>query len=228
VLHLAGITHTNKKELYFKVNTIGTQNLLKVSEKNNVKKFIYISSRVACKQGGEYAQSKLFAEENVQKYKNNWIILQLAEVYGSGGKEAISRLINLIKKSYFIPIIGNGRYLLCPVFIDDVVNVIINSVKYGNIYKKKYVIAGPKEISYINIIDCLVSILKLKRLKIYIPLFIVKFLAYISYILNINFIVRDQIPRLLCKKSINIEAAKIDLNFNPCKFENGIKKIIQE
>ncbi|MCG2686715.1 NAD(P)-dependent oxidoreductase, partial [Candidatus Parcubacteria bacterium] len=91
VLHLAGITHTNKKELYFKINTIGTQNLLKASEKNNVKKFIYISSRTACEQGGEYGQSKFFAEKNVQEYKNNWIILQLAEVYGAGKKEAISR-----------------------------------------------------------------------------------------------------------------------------------------
>ena len=226
VVHAAGLTQTNQQNLYYKVNTLGTENLLKACQKNKVKKFIYISSRTASKNGGAYAVSKLLAEKKVEAFPANWIILSLAEVYGAGKKEAISRLIRLIKKSYFIPVIGNGRYFLNPVFIDDVVRGIMAAVKHDDIFRKKYILAGPEEFTYDELIDRLTKILKVKRFKIYLPVFLIKFLAFSFYIFKKNFIVRDQVPRLLCKKPANIDLAKKDLGFNPRNFEIGIREML--
>ena len=121
VIHLAGITHTNTTKLYYQVNTEGTKNLLEACEKNHVKRFIFISSRTASVEGGAYAYSKLLAEEEVKKSSIPWVILRLGEVYGAGEKEAISRLVRTIQEGYFVPIIGNGKYGVCPVYIDDVI-----------------------------------------------------------------------------------------------------------
>jgi len=226
VVHAAGITHTNKQDLYYKINTLGTANLLKACEKNKVKKFIYIGSRTASDVGGAYAKSKLLAEKKVEQSKLNWIILNLAEVYGAGKKEAISRLINLMKKSYFVPVIGNGKYLLSPVFVDDVVFGIISAILKDNIYRKKYILAGPEEFTYSEMVCRLSKILNVNRLKIYLPLFLVKFLAFIFFIFKKDLIVRDQVPRLLCRKPANIDLAKKDLNFNPRNFEIGIREML--
>lgn len=227
VVHAAGITHTNQQNLYYQINTRGTENLLKACQKNKVKKFIYLSSRTAGQDGGAYAVSKLLAEKKVEEFSANWIILSLAEVYGAGEKEAISRLISLIKKSYFIPVIGNGQYFLSPVFIDDIVSGIMAAVKKDNIFRKKYILAGPEEFTYNEMLNRLFKVLKVKRLKMYLPIFLANFLAFIFYIFKKDLIVRDQVPRLLTRKPVNIDLAKKDLNFNPRSFEVGIREMLQ-
>lgn len=225
-IHLAGITHTNQQNLYYEVNTLGTENLLKVCRNNKVRKFIYISSRAASQDGGAYARSKLLAEKKVEQSQLNWIILSLAEVYGAGKKEAVSRLINLMRKSYFIPIIGNGQYLLSPVFVDDVVDGIIKAIEKDNVFRKKYILAGPEEFTYNEMINRLSEILKVSRFKIYLPLFLVKLLIFILNIFKKDMFVRDQLPRLLCEKSANIALAKRDLDFNTREFEVGVRGIL--
>lgn len=227
VVHAAGLTQTNQQNLYYQVNALGTENLLKACQKNKVKKFIYLSSRTASRDGGAYAASKLLAEKRVEQSSLNWIILSLAEVYGAGEKEAISRLISLIKKSYFIPVIGNGQYFLSPVFVDDVVLGIIGAIKRDDIFRKKYILAGPEEFTYKEMINRLLKIFKAKRLKIYFPIFLIKFLTFIFYIFRTDLIVRDQVPRLLRQKPANIDLAKKDLNFNPRSFEIGIREMLQ-
>jgi NADH dehydrogenase len=227
VLHLAGITHTNKNKSYYKINTTGTENLLKECEKNNVKKFIFISSRTAGLNGGAYAKSKYYAEKMAERYKQNWIILSLAEVYGAGEKDTIYKLLNFAKKWHFIPIMGNGEYLLSPVFVDDVVDTIINAIQNNNIHRKKYIITGPEELTYNEIINQLSSILNKRIYKIYLPIFIFKILAFIFFIFNKKIITRDQIPRLLCEKPFGINSAAKDLNFTQRSFKDGINIILK-
>lgn len=224
-IHLAGITHTNKEALYFKINTEGTENLINACQNNGVKKFIYISSRTACEEGGAYAKSKLLAEKALEKSGLDWVILRPSEIYGAGGKEAISKLINIMQKSAFVPIIGNGQYLLSPVHADDLIQSILAILKNNAYSKKIYTIAGPEEFTYSELADKISEILGVKRIKIFIPLGVFEFLAFVFYIFKKDIFVRDQIPRLICKKSSDITPAKKELGFNPRTLEEGIKLI---
>lgn len=226
VVHLAGITHTNQQDLYYKINLVGTKNLIEACQENKIKKFVFMSSRTASHDGGAYAESKLLAEKEVEKSGLNWVILKPAEVYGAGEKEAIYRLIKLIKQNNRVPIIGNGRYLLSPVFVDDVVDAIVKTVQQKNVIGKKYILAGPEEFSYNEMVDRISKILGVKRIKVYLPLFLVRFLAFIFFIFKQNILVRDQVPRLLCQKSADIDFANHDLDFDPRNFETGIKEVL--
>ena len=225
VVHLAGITHTNNKELYYNVNTKGTKNLITACQKNKVKKFIYISSRTAGIDGGAYAHSKLLAEGEVKKSSMDWIILRVAEAYGASEKEAITRLIKTIKKVFFVPIIGNGQYTLAPVYVEDVVSAIIACLDI-NISKKIYIIAGPDEITYNELVDKILSYSKLKRIKIHIPILFFKIITFVFFIFKKDILVRDQIPRLMSKKSSDIKDAHKDLHFSPITFEQGLGIIL--
>lgn len=223
IIHLAAITHTNDQKLYYRINTEGAKNLLAAARKNSVKNLIFISSRTAGIEGGAYACSKLLAEKLVKKSSLNWVILKPSEIYGASGKEAISKLMNIIKKSPIVPIIGDGKYLLNPVHIDDLVQA-ISAIINKNIYPQKiYTIAGPEEISYNDLVDKLAKILKVKIIKIHIPIFLAKFAAYLFFLLKKDIIVMDQIPRLLCEKTGDIAEAKKDLGFNPRELEMGLK-----
>ncbi|MCK4539820.1 SDR family NAD(P)-dependent oxidoreductase [Candidatus Parcubacteria bacterium] len=220
VMHLAGVTHTNKTKKYFQINTEGTKNLLQAAEKNFVKKFIFISSRAASQTGGAYAYSKFLAEQMVKKYKHDWIILKPAEIYGAKNDEVIQKLINKIKKSYFIPVPGKGDSELSPVFVDDVVAAIINSIQSEK-NNTSYILAGADSFSYKNLVNLIARAYNKKIKIIYIPLFILKIAALIFP----RLLVKDQIPRLLVKKSDDIGLAREYLNFKPRGFGKGIKNL---
>ena len=225
-VHLAGITHTNNQKLYYDINTKGTKNLIAACQKNKVKKIIYISSRTAGVDGGAYAHSKLLAEGEIKKSSMDWIILRVAEVYGAGEKEAITRLVKTVQNSFFVPIIGNGEYKLAPVFIDDVVSAIISSVK-TKFSKKTYIVAGPDELTYNELVDKILSYSKLKRIKIHIPVLFLKIITFVFFIFKKDILVRDQIPRLISKKPSDIKDAHQDLHFSPITFEQGLKVILR-
>ncbi|MEA1963377.1 MAG: NAD(P)-dependent oxidoreductase [Patescibacteria group bacterium] len=220
IIHLAGITHSNKIKKYFQINIDGTKNLLRAAEKNSVKKFIFISSRAASKFGGAYAYSKFLAEQAVKKYKFGWIILKPAEVYGAKNGEAIQKLIDKIKKSYFIPVPGKGDFELNPVFVDDVVLAIINSIQTKKI-NTGCILAGAENFSYKNLVNLIAHAYNKKIKIIYIPIFVLKIVACIFP----RILVRDQIPRLLAKKPCDISLAREYLNFNPRSFKEGIKNL---
>lgn len=222
IIHLAGITHTNDTKLYYAINTEGTRNLIKACQINNANRFIYISSRTACLEGGAYAKSKYIAEELVKASGLKWTILRPSEVYGAEKKEAIENLAAMIKKYPVIPIIGNGRYSLSPVHIDDLVQCIIAALNNNASFGKTYTVAGPEEFTFNQIVDKISNIYHVKRVKIFIPITLLKFIAFLFGILKMNTIVRDQIPRLLCKKSADISPAREDLKFNPRKIEEGL------
>jgi nucleoside-diphosphate-sugar epimerase len=219
VIHLAGLTHSRDAKQYFKVNLKGTENLLFASEKNNVKKFIFISSRSASEKGGAYAQSKLSAEKAVADSGLSHVILSLSEVYGSG-KDAIEGLINSVKRSSFVLIPGKGEFELCPVHIDDAVRAIVEAALTDKAFLSKYIIAGPECFSYLDFIKKLEDIFDKKIIKIFIPLFVLKIASSIFP----QAIVKDQIPRLVVKKPSDISLARRDLNFCPQRIKDVLKK----
>ena len=129
VIHLAALTHSQSSKAYFNVNVAGTENLLTACQKHNVRRFIFVSSSAASKKGGEYGVSKLRCEERVQNSSLDWVILRPSEIYGPNMEEGIGKLISWIKKFPVIPVIGDGSYFLSPVYVDDIVHVMVKIIK---------------------------------------------------------------------------------------------------
>ena len=76
VLHLAALTHSCIDAEYFKVNRDGTRNLINACKKNDVKRFIFVSSVAASGDGGAYGLSKLESEDLVCKSGLDWNVLR--------------------------------------------------------------------------------------------------------------------------------------------------------
>ncbi len=105
VIHLAAIIPPladEKPELTYRVNTIGTQNLISALEKKSPKAFLLFSSSVSvygdrledyeikvgdklqASEGDKYAETKIKAEELIKKSKLNWSIFRLSAIIGIG------------------------------------------------------------------------------------------------------------------------------------------------
>jgi NADH dehydrogenase len=174
--------------------------------------------------GGGYAFSKLKAEDCIKKSGLKWVILRPSEVYGQKTDDSINQLIQWVKKYYWVPVIGSGQSKLSPVFIDDVVSAMALSIFNEELENKIVTLAGPEALTYDALVDRIASYFGVKRFKLHLPVSLVKFVAMILSKLGINILVPDQIPRLLCKKSYEIDLAKDKLNYSPSCIEEGINQ----
>jgi nucleoside-diphosphate-sugar epimerase len=227
VVHMAAIIRSPRDLDYFETNVRGTENLIDACLKNGIKKIVYISSLAASLSGGGYSRSKLEAEECIKRSGMKWVILRPSEVYGQRVGDSINRLIHCIQKFIFVPVIGDGKCKLSPVFIDDVVSAIKLSIFNEALENETIVLAGPEEFTYNEFVDRVAVHFGVKRFKLHLPIGLIKLGIMIMSGLGINILVPDQIPRLFCEKSFGIDLAKQKLGYSPRFIEEGIKNITQ-
>ena len=148
VFHLAGYAHDLKSEsgieqTYQKINVNVTADLLSLSVKHNVKKFIFVSSVKAggvSRQGkcatekslsepdGVYGKTKREAELKVleagRKSDMHVSILRPALIYGPKVKGNLQLMMQGIKKGWFPPLpeTGNRRSMI---HVDDIVRALL-------------------------------------------------------------------------------------------------------
>jgi nucleoside-diphosphate-sugar epimerase len=222
VVHLAALTHSSSGKAYFEINEAGTKSLITACEKNNVRRFIFISSAAASKGGGDYGVSKLRCEELVRKSGLDWVILRPSEVYGVNMDEGIGKLVAWVKKFPIIPVIGDGTYFLSPVSVDDVVQVMVEILRDDSIKKETLNLCGPEKMNMNELIDRLAQIQKVQIKKIFLPIWFVRVGIGILSVFKSGLAFSDQIPRLLCKKDQLIDKTQAIVSYSPRKIEEGL------
>jgi len=125
VIHLAAVTGKARPRAYFNVNAEGTRQLLEVATRAGVRNFLHIST-IAVKFSDQtryfYAHSKVLAERLVRESGLAHTILRPTIVIGRGAP-VLSGLAKLADAPV-MPVFGNGKTLVQPVFVDDLVATI--------------------------------------------------------------------------------------------------------
>ena len=226
VIHLGAVTHTNDIDRYYKINAEATLQLVRSCEANNVKRFIFVSTRAISENGGDYSKSKAIAETYVRESRLDWVIMRLAEVYGISDNEGVDLVLNNIKKMLMVPIIGDGEYSIAPVHVSDVVSAIIAVIEKDEVKGKLYNIAGPENFTYNKFIERILELYGVKKIKIHVPVVFASVLlrVYAAVYKNNPSLVIDQLPRLLSDKSYDISEAVRELGFAPLNLESFIGK----
>ena len=121
VIHFAGVTHASDEQQYWNVNVEGTVRLAKATRENGCRRFVYISTRCATQGSGAYGESKLAAEQELQRFEwKSLLIIRPAEIYGGGGSEGIDRMLGVARRWRIIPaLFGHSNLLFAPLHVDD-------------------------------------------------------------------------------------------------------------
>ncbi len=217
ILHILGITAGDKKEIY-RVNYLITKNLVDAS-KNKAKKIIFISSAITkLKEKGNYGKSKILAENYIKDSGIDYIFLKPSIIYGKENK-MIGKLIKLIKKNKFIPVIGSGNYKIAPVYIKDINKILEKSINLD--CGKEYFISG-EEISMNNLIKKIAKIYSKKIIKIPIPLFLLKFISLFKIKIFPKF---EQLNRITKHPKYDTRDFKKDFEIKLIGIDEGIKDL---
>jgi len=121
VIHFAGLTHTSDEQRYVDINLDRTVRLAEAARKNGCRRFVYISTRCATPGSGAYGESKLAAEEELQKSEwKSLLIIRPSEIYGSAGREGIDRMLAVARKWHVVPaLFGHSNVQFAPLHVDD-------------------------------------------------------------------------------------------------------------
>jgi nucleoside-diphosphate-sugar epimerase len=121
VIHFAGVTHASDEQQYWNVNLEGTVRLAEATRENGCRRFVYISTRCATRGSGAYGESKLAAEQELQKLDwESLLIIRPAEIYGGEGNEGIDRMLTIARRWRIIPaLFGHSNLLFAPMHVDD-------------------------------------------------------------------------------------------------------------
>ena len=149
VIHFAGVTHASDEQQYWKVNFEGTRRLAHAAHENGCRRFVYISTRCATHDSGAYGESKLAAEQELQKLEwTSLLIIRPAEIYGGGGKEGIDRMLALARRWHVVPaLFGHANLIFAPMHVDDFTRLAAELIQQHDNGIRIETICGPEDLS---------------------------------------------------------------------------------
>ena len=223
-VHLVGILAETKNTTFKVIHTEGTRNMVEACKQKNVKRFIHISALGTRENArSEYHKTKWEAEEIIRHSGLEYTIFRPSVLFGKEDKFA-NLFANIIKISPFIMIPGNGKNKMQTVSVKDLVKAMTKAVTDARHINKVYEIAGPEKLAFNEIIDAICRVLGRTRLKIHIPMPVMRIGAAIGEcIFPKPPITRDQLLMLEEDNITENNALESIFGIKPVGFEEGIK-----
>ncbi len=228
VFHLVGIIAETRNLTFEKTVTVGTQNVVEAAAACSVKKLIYLSALgTSDKAISKYHQSKWKAEEEVRNSGIEFVILRPSVIFGPGD-DFLNKISSMIKKLPFAPIIGNGEYLLQPVYIYDLIKILVACLKNSKASGKTIEVGGPRAYRYKEIIRILKSHLNKNRINIYLPVWLMSIAAAVmEKLMKPAPITTDQLKMMQAGNYCDNKEMKEIFEINLTDLEDGLKEYMR-
>jgi uncharacterized protein YbjT (DUF2867 family) len=167
---------------------------------------------------------RLDAETAIRDSGVPYTILRPTMIYGGPGDRNMWRLISYLRRRRVMPVMGSGRFLHQPVYVDDVASAIVAATGSAAAVGKSYNVAGGTRLTFNQTIDTIATLLGRRTYKIHIPVapavFGLAALRRLGLRLPIS---AEQVLRLNEDKVFDVTEAERDLAFRPRSFADGIR-----
>jgi len=193
VYHLAGVVRAVDPETYYRVNFLGTKNLLEVCDEinRNIKKFVYLSTQSAagptnskvegdCNPITDYGKSKLKGEIVVHSYSDRLpvLIIRAPVIYGPRDKD-IYTYFKFLKRG-IRPLPGKGEGHFNALYVGDLIQGMILAAENESSSGETYFIADERSYSWKEASDRAAQAVGVKAIKINVPRWLILAMASLS------------------------------------------------
>ncbi len=229
IVHAAFITADHKESAgnhYEDTNVRGTENLIQAAQDAGVKRIIEISG-LGTKEDkpGSYMQGRFLAEKMLKESGLDWTIIQPSVLFG---KDApfIKGLAALIRTAPVVPLIGGGKTLFQPVYVEDVVTVIIKVLEDpARTSGKTYTIGGPAYYSFSQVIDILLETMHKSRIKAPAPTALVGIgAAMMEAVLPRPPLTKAAMTLFSFNNTTDLRSVERDFSFSPVSFSDYLQE----
>jgi len=143
LVHAAAISSEDPPEHTFQaVNIEGTRYMTLEAERAGIKKVIYLSSLGADRGTTPYHKSKCVAEDVVEAFSRDWLVLRPGAVYGPGD-EHVSVILWAVRTLPIVPTIGDGNQKFQPIWHEDLAKAVVLCAERDDVRRRVLELAGP-------------------------------------------------------------------------------------
>jgi uncharacterized protein YbjT (DUF2867 family) len=225
VVHLVAIPRESRGRRFRQVNVGGTRRAVEAAERAGIRRFVHLSVMgVADDPKLAYLWSKWLGEQTVRESSLDWVVLRPSLMFGEG-----DGFFNLVKTTlrYWSPgivaIPGRGDARFQPLSVDDLAIAVERSLTDADRARSVYELGGPDWLSYRQIVDEVMRVTGMRRLKLPIPIPLIGALTSITdRILPAFPVSHDQISSLqrpnytdldAFEKAFDVAPRKLDLSY---------------
>jgi len=162
VFHLAATQHEMNvpDQKFWEVNVYGTRNLLEASVRAGIKRFVHgstigvygvttgvIDENTPCVPDNIYGVTKLEGERLALTYRDRIpvVVIRIPEVYGPGDRRLLKLFKAIGKNAFFV--IGNGENLHHLIYIDDLVEGMLQAAVHPDAANGLFLLAGKEPVT---------------------------------------------------------------------------------
>ncbi|MFN2215811.1 MAG: SDR family oxidoreductase [Anaerolineales bacterium] len=170
IFHLAGGEGMGTRADIEKVDVAGTLTLVTAAASSNVKKIYYLSHLGADKASGfPILKAKGMAEEQIRSSGIQYTIIRSSIVFGPEDGFSTGLALILHSAPFFLPLPSNGKTLLQPIWIEDLVACLIWAMDMPDMENKTIEIGGSEYLSIEQIITTIMEVTNKKRKLVFLP-----------------------------------------------------------
>lgn len=170
LVHAIGIIRERKEQTFEKLVVTGTRNLVAEAKRAGVRQIIYISAAGTRENArSTYHRTKWQAEQIIIQSGIPYTVFRPSVIFGP--RDAfINLLAKLIRYNPVVPVIGSGLSKLQPVSVKDVAACAVKSLADPRAQNQIFEIGGPQAYTYNELLDVVAKVMLKKRMKIHLPL----------------------------------------------------------
>lgn len=171
------IENRRKGWTFEEVDLKGTRHQVDAAKAAGVRRFVYVSGVGASKDAGKHwFRYKWEAEHYLQSSGLEWVVVRPTWVYGPDDV-SLNRFLGFGKMLPFIPMFGDGKQDMQPVFIDDVGRVLADAAQKPEAANQVFELGGPEVMSMNEVVKTALEVQGKKRPLLHQPVFVGKLIG---------------------------------------------------
>lgn len=226
LVHTAAIT-ANLKEpypgAYREINETGTYNLMKAAKAAGVSRVVLMSGLSAPAKEGSYMATRLGMEKAVRDSGIPYVILQPSVLFGDGA-EFVAALARLARFSPVLPLMGDPTLKFQPLWIEDLLRILEESVSSERHLGQAIPIGGPEQVTFKEVIQTICEAMSVHRLLVPLPLPIARIQARaMTALLPKPPLTPATLELFQFDNSTNLDAVPANFGFEPRGFREHLR-----
>lgn len=182
VVHLVAIPREARGHTFEEVNVRGVERVLAAMRSGGVTRIVHLSAMgVTDDPALRYLSSKWRGEQLVRESEMDWVALRPSLLFGPG-----DGFFNLIKVTLtwwspgVVAIPGDGMTRFQPLSVEDLAFAVERSLADPERLGTMYELGGPEFLTYTDIVDAVMKVTGKRRLKVRLPMPIIRFITAIT------------------------------------------------
>jgi NADH dehydrogenase len=174
VIHLAAVNRNHGSSTMQAVNTQGTINVVEAARRAGVHQMVTVVG-LGADAGKPYplAQTQGQGVDFLMHSGVPYTVLEASVIFGPGD-EFINTLAGLARVPPFMIVPGDGKSKFQPIAVQDVATCVVRSLGNPAAINRRLQICGAQVMTLEEIIDAILAELKLRRIKLHMPVPILK------------------------------------------------------